>query len=239
VDIDGLCEQILLSSGQVDEAYARYALTANQAGTYLAWFRTVAKKYPHKSPAAILSDLVRHTPGDEGKWFAAAKEAKLFDEAITLANRTPCDPRTLTRAARDFAEQNPAFATEAGLSALYGDSEAFRFFLEALRAAQYSFMRADTACRLASVSRFRARLGAEGFGFAGLVNFVCLDDASGPAAAAGFVASVPAAARFRGVAGAISMPNISERSSRASTFALAGPSRGFERSDPALAIKSC
>jgi hypothetical protein len=118
VDIDGLCEQILLSSGQVDEAYARYALTANRAGTYLAWFRTVAQKYPHKSPAAILSDLVRHTPGDEGKWFAAAKEAKLFDEAIALANRAPCDPRTLTRAARDFAEQNPAFATEAGLSAL-------------------------------------------------------------------------------------------------------------------------
>jgi len=117
-DIDGLCEQMLLSSGQVDEAYARYALTANRAGTYLAWFRAVTTKYPHKTPAAILSDLVRHTPGDEGKWFAAAKEARLFDEAIALANRTPCDPRTLTRAARDFAEQNPAFATEAGLSAL-------------------------------------------------------------------------------------------------------------------------
>ena len=118
VDIDGLCEQILLSSGQVDQAYARYALTANRAGTYLAWFRGVAKKYPHKKAGAILADLVRHTPGDEGKWFAAAKEAKLFDEAIALANRGPCDPKTLTRAARDFAEQNPAFATDAGLAAL-------------------------------------------------------------------------------------------------------------------------
>lgn len=47
------------------------------------------------------------------------KEAKLFDEAIALANRGPCDPKTLTRAARDFAEQNPAFATEAGLAALH------------------------------------------------------------------------------------------------------------------------
>jgi len=118
-DIDGLCEQMLLSSGQVDEAYARYALTANRAGTYLAWFRAVTTKYPHKTPAAILSDLVRHTPGDEGKWFAAAKEAGLFDEAIALANRTPCDPRTLTRAVRDFAKKNPAFATEAGLAALH------------------------------------------------------------------------------------------------------------------------
>lgn len=53
------------------------------------------------------------------KWFAAAKEANLFDEAIALAKQTPCDPRTLTRAARDFAEKNPTFATEAGMAALY------------------------------------------------------------------------------------------------------------------------
>jgi hypothetical protein len=117
-DIDGLCEQILLSSGLVEEAYARYALTANRAGTYLAWFRTIAKKYPHKSAGVILADLVRQTPGDEGKWFAAAKDAKLFEEAIALGNTAPCDPRTLTRAARDFAGKNPPFATEAGLAAL-------------------------------------------------------------------------------------------------------------------------
>ena len=62
--------------------------------------------------------LVRHTPGEEGKWFAAAKDAKLFNEAVALANATPCDPKTLTRAARDFAQTNPAFAVEAGLAAL-------------------------------------------------------------------------------------------------------------------------
>lgn len=87
------------------------AVTASppiRAGTYLAWFRAVAKTYPHKPPADILADLVELTPGHEGKWFAAAKDAGLLDEAITLANRTPCDPRTLTRAARAFAEKNPA-----------------------------------------------------------------------------------------------------------------------------------
>lgn len=78
----------------------------------------MAKKYPNKPRGVVLSDLVRLTPGDEGKWFAAAKDARLFDEAIALANRTPCDPKTLTRAARDFAETNPAFAVEAGLAAL-------------------------------------------------------------------------------------------------------------------------
>lgn len=116
--IDELCEQILLSQGRSEEAYTRYGLSANQAGTYLAWFRAVQRKYPGRSPAAILADLVRHTPGEEGKWFAAAKSAKLFDEAIVLANTAPCDPKTLTRAARDFAEVHPTFATEAGLAAL-------------------------------------------------------------------------------------------------------------------------
>lgn len=55
---------------------------------------------------------------EDGKWFAAAKDAKLFDEAIALANRTPCSPQTLTRAARDFEEKRPEFAVEAGMAAL-------------------------------------------------------------------------------------------------------------------------
>ncbi len=117
-NIDGLCEQVLLAQGHPEEAYARYAISANRAATYLGWFRAVAKKYPDKPAAVILADLVRHTPGEEGKWFAAAKDAKLFDEAIALANATPCDPKTLSRAARDFAHTNPAFAVEAGLAAL-------------------------------------------------------------------------------------------------------------------------
>ena len=117
-DIDRLCEETLLSSGLVDEAYERYGRRANRAGTYLSWFRAVVKKYPHKKPAEVLEDLVSETPGEEGKWFAAAKDAKLFDEAIALANRTPCAPQTLTRAARDFEEKNPEFAVEAGMAAL-------------------------------------------------------------------------------------------------------------------------
>ena len=103
-EVDLECEAILLSSGMIDEAYERYGLRANQRATYLATFRAVARKYPNKAPREILADLVKTTPGDEGKWFAAAKEAGLYDEALALASRTPCDPRTLTRAARDLAE---------------------------------------------------------------------------------------------------------------------------------------
>jgi len=112
------CEDILLSEGSVDEAYCHYALEANRKTTNLATFRAVAKKYPQKKPADILRDLVAHTPGEEGKWFAAAKSVGLYDEAVELANQTPCDPKTLTRAARDMASENPRFAAEAGLAAL-------------------------------------------------------------------------------------------------------------------------
>ncbi len=118
-EVDSVCEEILLSSGMLDEAYARYGVRANQGGTYLATFRAVSKKYPHKPAGEVLADLVKTTPGDEGKWFAAAKDAGLHDEALALASRTPCDPRTLTRAARDHAEKQPAFAVGAGLLALH------------------------------------------------------------------------------------------------------------------------
>lgn len=116
--VDSVCEEIILSSGLTVEAYERYGVRANRRATYLATFRAVAKKYPHRSAGDILADLVKATPGQEGKWFAAAKDAGLYDEALSLASRTPCDPRTLTRAARDYCEKEPAFAIGAGELAL-------------------------------------------------------------------------------------------------------------------------
>jgi hypothetical protein len=107
-------------------------MRANRAGTYLAWFRAIAKKYPHLAPATILEDLVASTPGDEGKWFAAAKSAGLLDEAIALARRTPCSPQTLTRAARDFKEKNPDFAIEAGMAALHWLVEGYGYEITGL-----------------------------------------------------------------------------------------------------------
>lgn len=40
--------------------------------------------------------------------------------AIELANRSPSDPRTLIRAAKDFAVERPEFALPAGMTALRG-----------------------------------------------------------------------------------------------------------------------
>jgi hypothetical protein len=113
------CETILLQSGMIDEAYARYALIANEGTTHLATFRAIVKKYPHKQPGDVLHDLVASDPGSEGKWFAAAKDAGLFELAASLARQSPADPRTLTRAARDFGDSQADFAMSCGLSALH------------------------------------------------------------------------------------------------------------------------
>ncbi|MEO7106126.1 MAG: hypothetical protein ABIZ09_07125 [Rhodoferax sp.] len=114
-----VCEEILLSSGMVDEAYRRYAVLANQSTTNLATFRAICKKYPHKAASDVLRDLVRSTPGSEGKWFAAAKDARLYLVAVDLIQQSPTDPRTLTRAARDFCTSHNDFATACALAALH------------------------------------------------------------------------------------------------------------------------
>ncbi len=113
------CERILLSSGMAEEAYERYAYEANQAGTYLATFRAICKKYPGRTPESILTELVDRTPGEEGKWFAAAKDAKLYDVALFLARKSPVDHRTLMRAVGDFVERQPGFSVNCGLIALH------------------------------------------------------------------------------------------------------------------------
>ena len=168
LDIDQLCEEILLSDGLVDEAYERYGLRASRAGTYLAWFRAVAKKYPHKTSSEILKGLVAETPGEEGKWFAAAKDVKLFDEAIALANRTPCSPQTLTRAARDFSDKNPAFAVEAGMAALRWLVEGYGYEitgLVVLNAYSFTMKAAEHAgCESETRRRIHALVARETFG---------------------------------------------------------------------------
>ena len=118
--IAAFCEGVLLHAGHADEAYARYAVQATYATTNLATFKAIVKKYLGKSKETILRDLVASQPGQEGKWFAAAKDAGFFELAIELANKSPSDLRTLIRAARDFAVERPEFALAAGKTALRG-----------------------------------------------------------------------------------------------------------------------
>ncbi len=118
VAIGRVCEEILLAQGREDEAYERFGRTSYRATTNLATFRAVKKRYPNKAPQTILKDLIAQTPGEEGKWFATAKELGLYDLALELVRRSPADPKTLNRAARDFALKQPRFALEAALASL-------------------------------------------------------------------------------------------------------------------------
>jgi hypothetical protein len=152
------CEAILLSEHLWREAYDRYALEANRQSTYLATFQAMTSKYPQIEPKAILGDLVARAPGDEGKWFVAAKSAGLLDEAAELARTSPCDPKTLTRAARDFAASKPEFARSVGLAALqwllcgYGyeltAQDAVDALSHSLEAARHNGTEADTVRRI-------------------------------------------------------------------------------------------
>lgn len=130
------CEAILLAAGRSEEAYQHYALSANHASTHLARFRAIDKKYPSIGRERILRDLIDSTPGEEGKWFAAAKDAGFFDLATTLVRTSPADPRTLIRAAIDFAEQRPIFALEVAIAAMHWLGEGYGYEITGLEVSQ-------------------------------------------------------------------------------------------------------
>lgn len=112
-------EEALLSVNRRKEAFNTYALLANQAQSHIGTYRALAKKYPELDPQKLFAHLVAAHPGEEGKWFATAKTLKLFEEATRLAWASPCDSRTLTRAAKTHATTHPVFALECALAAVY------------------------------------------------------------------------------------------------------------------------
>jgi len=109
--INEACESVLLSSGLYEEAYRKYGLEWTRRNSNLATFKALAKKYPSFDRRRILEDLIAQSPGNEGSWFATAKDIGEFDLALELAEKSPCDPKTLNRAAMKYLESNPEFAT--------------------------------------------------------------------------------------------------------------------------------
>ena len=115
--IDAVCEKILLDLGRADEAYEKYALNATGSSTGLATFRAIVRTYPAHDPQKILLDLA--TSGCEpGRWFAAAKDAGFLDLALKFAKKGRTDPRTLSRASRDFLKKDARFSLEVGCLAI-------------------------------------------------------------------------------------------------------------------------
>jgi tetratricopeptide (TPR) repeat protein len=151
-------EDLLLKAGRRDEAFDQYALRANQAHTHLATFRALAKKYPELAPDKLLGHLVGSTPHAPGKWFATAKTLKLFDQATRLAWASPCDPRTLNRAARDHLKTQPAFAMQCALAALHWMSTGHGYELTGLDVQEAHRLAIDAASNTQQTEQAQATI---------------------------------------------------------------------------------
>jgi hypothetical protein len=119
IEIDRACEEILLSSGLYDKAYTKYGLKVNEGHTNLATFRNIVRKYPMKDQNQILEDLIKSFPGAEGMWFATAKSLGKLSLALKLAYQSPCEPKTLNRAAQNYLEKEPRFALGIAMASLH------------------------------------------------------------------------------------------------------------------------
>ncbi len=80
-----------------------------------------------KDQHEILEDLIESTPGEEGKWFATAKSLGLLPLALKLAHQSPCEPKTLNRAARDYLDKNPKFALGVAIASLHWLAEGWGY----------------------------------------------------------------------------------------------------------------
>jgi len=116
-EIIRFCENILLRQDKADDPYRRFGLPSVSGNTWLAMWRDLVKRYPDRDPRGILEDLIA-LHGRKGKWFAAAKTAGYLDIALDCASDPEAAPATLIRAARDFADKNPAFAAQVALHAI-------------------------------------------------------------------------------------------------------------------------
>lgn len=80
----------------------------------------------------ILQDLVALSPGLEVTWFATAKDLGEFALALELAGKSPCDPKTLNRAAMKHLESKPEFTLEVALVSLRWLCEGYGYEITSL-----------------------------------------------------------------------------------------------------------
>jgi hypothetical protein len=151
-------EDALLGVGRRADAYTRYAIDSNQGNSRIATFRALRRRYPEIEADRLLADLIASSPGEEGKWFATAKSLQRFDLAIALARQSPCDPKTLNRAARDHRESRPEFAAEAALTALYWIANGYGYEITGVDVVQAHGLAQEAAVRCGGTEHVRARL---------------------------------------------------------------------------------
>jgi hypothetical protein len=93
--------------------------------------------------------------GEPGRWFAAAKDAGFLDLALEFANKGRTDPRTLSRASRDFLLKDPQFSLQVGRLAIQRILEGYGYELTGIDVmdAYDHFMAAAQTLGIASQAR--------------------------------------------------------------------------------------
>ncbi len=117
-EIARVCERVLLAAGRREEAYRLHAFTAHARQNCLQSFKALAREYPEVPPSQLLADLLVDSAGHEGRWFATACALRFHALAVEIAERSPCDPRTLCRHGRARLDADPEFARDLGVAAL-------------------------------------------------------------------------------------------------------------------------
>lgn len=113
-----LGEELLMKHGRVEEAYKRYSLGMRFQTTGLATFNALRKKYSGIPPQRILTDLINADPGNERRYFAAARKIGMIELAIAIAEKYDVEPKTLTTASKEYVEKDPELSLRFGLLAL-------------------------------------------------------------------------------------------------------------------------
>ena len=99
------CETILLESGMTEEAYERYAFAANRAGTYLATFRAITKKYPGKAPQRSYRTWFEASLGPKANGLPPPKTPGCSIRPLRCPDRAPPIPRR-SYAPREIARRS-------------------------------------------------------------------------------------------------------------------------------------
>ena len=77
---------------------------------------------------------------------------------MELANRSPCDPKTLTRAARDYLDSEPAFALGSAIAALRWLSEGWGYEVTSVDVVEAYDRAMDAAAKLNMVDDVNERI---------------------------------------------------------------------------------
>ena len=112
-------EDLLIGVGRWEEAFQRFG-PRMRSNTYLASFRKTSKKYPQLEPEKVLQACLSVSGGQDGKWFATARHLGLNELALELAQRGPCDPKTILNGARELEEKEPNIDFQMALAAVQG-----------------------------------------------------------------------------------------------------------------------